>query len=234
MADIQNMPLIRINLLPPERRRVSFDWLPKAVAMSLFVLAVGSALAVNFHYAWRAMQLRGQKSKIESKIASIQPDVNRVRAMEDEIQVLHKKEAVINELVVGRIEWARKLNQLSDILPPRIWLEKVSLDTEKPSGGRNAGPARKVLRIVGVTRALEHARSLEAAFIYNIMHSPFMDDFETVQLMDSSLTEWQGDRKVTVWRFQLQLPLKSKKQTPDAPPSNTDSKRKSSPEGGRV
>jgi Tfp pilus assembly protein PilN len=210
MPNAKNRSMITINLLPPDRRRMSVDWLPKAAAICIATLAIGAVLALNAYYAFGNMALRQNKATIESEIAEIQPEVDRVKRMESEIAVLHRKETVINDLVLNRIEWARKLNQLSDILPARVWLEEVALVKEKGVQARDAAP-RKVLRIVGLTQAMDHARSLEAAFIYNIMHSPFMEDFESVQLVKSERTEWSGDKSFTVWKFELNLPLKNEK-----------------------
>lgn len=222
MTRDKNPSMITINLLPKDRARVSLDWLPRVVAAVAMVLIVGSVLAVNFYYAVGNLQLRQDKSQLERQIASIQADVQRVRAMEQEIEVLHRKEGIIKDLVLNRIEWARKLNQLSDILPARVWLENVALVQEKNSARANKNePPKKVLRLVGATRALDHARSLEAALIYNIMHSPFMEDFETVQLVKSELDEWKGGSKEIVWTFEIQLPLKSRNAA-SGPPAGTD------------
>lgn len=223
----QNRPvLITINLLPGDRKRVSFDWVPKVLTIAAVILVASSVMAVNFYYVIGNMALRSRKAGLEGRIAAIQSDVERVRAMEKEIDVLHRKQDIINDLVVNRIEWARKLNQLSDILPAQVWLEEVALVVPKGRDAAKKGEQpQKILRVVGVTNALEHARSLEAAFIYNIMHSPFIDDFETVQLVKSERTEWSGSRNFTVWQFELQLPLRKRGQ-PATPPESDKAKKK--------
>lgn len=115
--------MIRINLLPvraSKKREAGKQWL------ALF--AVVTVVAVVGNYLWYADAQRRHQA-IKQRITRYQADVNtlntiigEVKNIKAEKQAMEEKLAILKKLRDGRTGPVRVFDELSNILPERLWL----------------------------------------------------------------------------------------------------------------
>ena len=221
--------MITINLLPKERRKVAsnllFNLIVVALTLTLVVMSVGAAVGVHIV----AATLNARLSDVESQLEERAEVIDLVARLEEYKGILDQKEEVIDTLVKGRIEWGRKLWEMSHLVPPRVWLERLQLETvivkeklrppEDASTRRraNAPQFREVrtdyLHIYAVTHDLGEKTSIIGDFISRLRaDDSFFEDFETVEFQEGEELPWiaREENSPPVWRFRLTLKVKSK------------------------
>ncbi len=221
--------MITINLLPKERRKVASNLLFNlaVVTVTLTLVVVSVAAAVGVHVV--AATLNGRLNDVESQLEERAEVIDLVTRLEDYKEILDQKEEVIDTLVRGRIEWGRKLWEMSHLVPPKVWLERLQLETvivkekirppENDSGRRRAtAPQFREIRtdylhIYAVTHDLGKKSSIIGDFIDRLRSDEmFFEDFETVDFQEGEELPWivREENSPPVWRFRLTLRVKSK------------------------
>jgi len=136
--------MIEINLLPEEYRKKDAQAKRMDLAkfnvqnLPLFKIA-GAALAVMVAVPvllfFIGLYARAHLSSMEKRYNQMAPAKVEADALKSEIEMVNKKMQAIDELMVKRFSWARKLNDLSDSVTPGIWLTELSYSeklTERP------------------------------------------------------------------------------------------------------
>lgn len=129
--------MIEINLLPQEMRKkesrfksidlgdIDFKSLPlKNIAI------VAAAALVCLHVLLFALGVNG-KSKaaaLSKKYGLIAEQNKDALNLKEQVELIQKKVAAIDELMVKRFGWAKKLNDLSDSITPGIWISSLEYD----------------------------------------------------------------------------------------------------------
>jgi len=204
--------MIEINLLPQEMRKkeprfksidlgeIDFKNLPlKNIAIVAAVVLIGLHLLLFVSGAY-------SKSKITDftkKYSSIEAQNKDALSLKEQVDLIHRKVAAIDELMVKRFAWSKKLNDLSDSVTPGIWIasleynEKLSERSiqliQKSTGGKDKAPAPKKstekmmlknLIISGYASSMgEQGTSLIGKFIQNLKDNPgFYADFYEIEL----------------------------------------------------
>jgi Tfp pilus assembly protein PilN len=121
--------MIKINLLPVELRPRKKTVLPVR-EMSLWggviaAVLVFSYLAVGFRIVRENTKLAALKKEYED----LRPEYEKVMKLKADKERLEAKIAVMEKLLVQRMLWSKKLNQLSDLMPPQVWLSSVAVIT---------------------------------------------------------------------------------------------------------
>lgn len=228
--------MITINLLPKTRRKAAsnllFNLIVVAVTLALVVLSVGAAVGVQVVAVSLGAQLRNVEEQLEERAEVI----NLVTQLEEYKKILDRKEQVINTLVGGRVEWGRKLWDIARLVPPRVWLERLRLETvitqekirppeDTSSRSRAATPRFREIRndylhIYAVTHDLERKSSIIGDFIDRLRSdASFFEDFETVDFQEGEEQAWILREKESppVWRFRLTLKLSPKGRAETSP-----------------
>lgn len=135
--------MIEINLLPQEMRKKAPRFKPiefgaldlKNIPVKNIAIAVAAALLV-LHVALFAI---GSYSKsiardLSKKYNTLLPEKKEAINLKAQIDLINRKVAAIDELMVKRFSWSKKLNDLSDSVTPGIWLS--SLEYEEKLGER--------------------------------------------------------------------------------------------------
>lgn len=133
--------MIEINLLPEELRKKEPQF--KSIDLSKFkvniqgihLLKIGGGVASVLVVITVILFLMGIYTKInlaslEKRYRDISPKRKEAEALKSQIEAINKKVKAIDELMVKRFGWARKLADLSDSVTPGIWLTELSY-TEK-------------------------------------------------------------------------------------------------------
>ncbi|MBE7560642.1 PilN domain-containing protein [bacterium] len=214
--------MITINLLPTQRKRVTAPQPNQAVIMLLAgVLAAGS-LAVAYYYRHELSGRRARLAAVEDEQNAYKADVAIAQDYQARLDQLQKRKALIDELLFSGPEVARKLNQISDLAPAKVWLEEIRMEVEKKQEQRVVmqGETRTTrtvqveyttLTLTGVTEDLANGQTLVAEFISRLQNSPFMADIVgEIKPLYQRAEEWLPNvsapgAKRPVWRFRISM-----------------------------
>jgi Tfp pilus assembly protein PilN len=229
---MQSQNLVQINLLPPERRPQPGKWVAQAALLLAMVsIAAGSVVAsvvVNI----MVFQEESAMKKATEQIQLLREDLDEVAMLEAEENLLTTKQRIIDELILKRMEWAPKLNMISDLLPQHIWLERLYVKTEtkkirvrpnrEPGQSRTQAMSRPQVKTIytdylyinAVTHRVDDDVRLVAQMIKNLQQSEefVSDDFTYIDHLHSELGPWlQRDKESQdVFRFQIECKMKSR------------------------
>jgi len=129
--------MIEINLLPDELKkgRPGLKKLDlanlnlKNIPVVKIGLIVAGILIVLHAALFASATYSGMNLKeVSKKYNEIMPSVREAEVLKSRSVMMVKKVNSINELMVKRFSWARKLNALSDSMTPGIWLTEISYD----------------------------------------------------------------------------------------------------------
>ncbi|MFN8005684.1 MAG: PilN domain-containing protein [Terriglobia bacterium] len=119
-------PPIPLNLLP-ERKRVRHSgwvWIP---TYALVVANIALALILLCSKPWLD---RRYALTLESEIHRLEPEVKKVRSVEDQIQALQKRTGLLNQLKQSQTQILEALNELAKILPKSSYLFDLTLKNQ--------------------------------------------------------------------------------------------------------
>jgi Tfp pilus assembly protein PilN len=222
--------LVQINLLPPEQRPQPARWMAKAAILMAVVMITAGSIVASIVVNVMVLQQRAAVNAADRQVMAMKDELAEVAMLEEKERTLQTKQKIIDELIVKRMEWAPKLNLISDLLPDDIWLERLYVKTDtkkvrvrpKPTTSRTATPQRPIIKTLytdylyldAITHKIGEDARLIAQMIKNLQQSPaFMgEDFEYVDHKHSELGPWQQRDKESpqVWRFQLECKMKSR------------------------
>jgi hypothetical protein len=206
--------MIEINLLPEEMRKKqprfkSIDVSAlKSSGLALKDIPVKRAavIAVSSLVAFHALLLginffaRGSIASSRASMEKIAPQKKEYDLLKSQSELINKKVSAIDDLMVKRFSWAKKLNNLSDSMTSGIWLSellydermderpaKISADAMSKKESARARPDRTLLRyliISGYASSMgEEGTALIGKFIKNLKESgEFFSDFGNIEL----------------------------------------------------
>ncbi|HRK62739.1 MAG TPA: hypothetical protein PLY88_09385 [Candidatus Omnitrophota bacterium] len=158
--------MIKINLLPPELRPVKKSKSPKASAPGVpalvsnkqMVLGGGLAVAVVFFavtllFYFDYLGLKGRLVKVNQDFAAIQPSVQEVRSLEQEVSsVLQAERDFLNAHILNKAALTSILQTISESLPEGVWLTALSIN--------NSGKKRS-FQIQGVVSGIKDKTNIQ-------------------------------------------------------------------------
>jgi len=128
--------MIEINLLPEELRKKKSEpvfnlnmdadklkfWLGGGVIAVLVLIVITFSLGSFIRKA--------QIKNLAAKEKGFSGRISEIDSVNKEINILKAKMAVLDQLTKRNFLWAEKLNQLSDLVLPGIWFNRVYTDSE--------------------------------------------------------------------------------------------------------
>lgn len=214
-----------INLLPLEMR-------PKEATPLKLIATLYAGVAVIFSLLMWAVTLQVAVippkevmiSDLNSEIAALKPEADYYDRLKAENEALSKRAQMVDDLRARRIEWARKLDQLWDIVDSSrtSWLQSFGMsETDAVDDGKKKGEAKEKLPMltlqVMTSRFQDEASPLDMTaeslikeFIDHIKsHEEFVRDFDIdpPSSWTVSDTKWLSHRRLTI---QYQLILRAK------------------------
>ncbi len=122
--------MIRINLLPPERRpRISTLRLDLGVLILAFVLVGGAILMTHLWISSEVKDLERIHEAREAENLALMAEVARVRRMENELKSIESKIRIITDIRSIQALPVRYVDALISLLPEeRIWFETFHLE----------------------------------------------------------------------------------------------------------
>lgn len=196
--------MIEINLLPEELKK-SQPKLRKADLSKLNLqnipvikIAIASiAVLISVHFLLFAIGMYAKFSiaSLSKNDEKISPKKKEAETLKRQREMINKKVSAIDELMVKRFSWARKLNDLSDSVTPGIWLRNISYEEKiiQPAGGKEKKellkssapkPMLKYLMMSGYASSMgEQGAALVGKFMKSLKENrDFYADFSDIQL----------------------------------------------------
>lgn len=137
--------MIKVNLLPPEYRKVDGTPVARFVTLVLGVFLTASAMSVwGYVHFGMLEEVRERRRGLEEERAGLQKLADRSLALLEEFKEYQRRRETIEEIDKTRILWSRKLDQLADLIHNKgqtdrhqVWLSDVraSSSSSKNSGG---------------------------------------------------------------------------------------------------
>jgi Tfp pilus assembly protein PilN len=131
--------MIRINLLPPEYRKVDGTPIARFVSTTAGVLVVACA-AGAWGYVHMALldKARDERAQKEEELTALKAQAERSQALVREFKEYERRRKTIEQIGASRILWSKKLDELADIIHNKgdvkrhlVWLNSV-----RTQGGR--------------------------------------------------------------------------------------------------
>ena len=228
--------MIEINILPEELRKkkrqssaigVSKMSLRKLPLINMVAMAVGIILSTQL-VLFVVGVITGMGCKaLDKSYKEMLPKKKETENLKTQVGKMNKKVAAIDELMVKRFSWAKKLNDLSDSMTPGIWLTELKYDEKmgemqlpaapkslkKKGTGENIPTTVKVvlryLKISGMASSMgEEGTALIGRFIKNLKaDNEFYSDFSDIEL-GTITREKMEDQEVM--KFNITCPFKIK------------------------
>lgn len=205
--------MLKINLLPPElRRRKKRKVVVFEATQTLLILIIVCELIaflsvyvfINIKVTNKQKELKG----IRAEIDKLQEEVREVRNLEEDAKKLEKRIQIIDQLMFSRLSWARKLNELSNLVPENVWLVSLSLSQAAVSQPGGSSVSRGTLLLKGKVLGLPGEKSVDliGVFINNLKFSPsFFETFSDIEFLGTT-KESTGDKEIV--SFDLRCPFK--------------------------
>jgi Tfp pilus assembly protein PilN len=111
-----------VDLLPEERRKRHSRWtLAPTYALAGILLFI--LLAMGLH---GPLQMRKYSQLLNNEVMGLEPEVRKMRSVEEQMQNLERRTAAINKFRKGNYQLLAALNELSIILPSDSWIMDLS------------------------------------------------------------------------------------------------------------
>lgn len=167
-AELREKKKLKLNLKPLFKTKLVYIILGSIV---LFHLLLQIIAMVNTR---RIGALKRNCQELSSQKA----EMGRLKA---ELVELNSKIPLIEQLIINRVAWSKKLNIISDLLVDGIWLEEISLGGDKTKADQQA-LEYLVIRGSAASKAKDET-ALIGRFMQNLKDDPnFCDDFIDIEL----------------------------------------------------
>ncbi len=131
--------MIRINLLPPEHRKVEGTPVLRFVVTAVGVVVIaGAAGAWGYVHMALLDKAREEREQKEKDLAALKLQAERSQALLREFKEYERRRKTIEQIGASRILWSRKLDELADIIHNKgdvkrhlVWLNSI-----RTAGGR--------------------------------------------------------------------------------------------------
>ncbi|MCX5665641.1 MAG: hypothetical protein NT036_01130 [Candidatus Omnitrophica bacterium] len=199
--------MIEINLLPEESKKkkrsseimdVSEMSMPSLPLIGIAAWAVGVILVIQVILFFMGVMTGTTFKSLSREYKDILPKKLETEKLKAQVDTTNKKVAAIDELMVKRFSWEKKLNALSDSMTPGIWLTELEYDEKVSSVTKSAdaGSAKKkspqateeaisrYLILYGAASSMgEEGTALIGRFIKSLKDDPdFYSDFSDIEL----------------------------------------------------
>jgi hypothetical protein len=203
--------MIEINLLPEEAKKkkrspakidVSAIKMPDLPIVSIAGWTIGAVLIVQLIlFAIGGVGATTLKS-LSREYKGILPKKQETEKLKIQVDIMNKKVGAINELMVKRFSWEKKLNSLSDSMTPGIWLTELQYDEKPVEPSKTDSALSRYLILSGAASSMgEEGTALIGRFIKSLKDDPaFYSDFSGIEL-DTIKREKTKDQEIMTFKI---------------------------------
>ena len=217
----------RINLLPAELRapeRTSFGTMLLVTGGTVLV-ALSVVMLVAVHLIWLPAAIDSKQERAARRVQK-ERTAKQNDKLKAQITPFEHRRKTIKDIFAGRILWAKKLDQLCDLIPEDIWLDKIELREAKSAGKgkQTEGPTLTLdCHVVGTdeSRIADFLRTLKEDIARK---EDFFDDFLSIERPGWKAEVFKDFKQQFGFAFKLILHMKSLQARAAAKSSKTPSK----------
>src|SRR6185295_10805605 len=129
----EGLTMIKVNLLPPEYRKVEGTPVARLVATiaGVFLVACAAGVWGYVHVAILA-QVKDERTQKEEELASLKAQAERSQSLLKEFKEYQRRRETIEKIGSQRILWSKKLDELADLIHNKgdtkrhlVWLGSI-------------------------------------------------------------------------------------------------------------
>ncbi|NOZ23613.1 MAG: hypothetical protein GXP25_21260 [Planctomycetes bacterium] len=201
--------MIQINLLPKELRRSEPTPWPKLLALLASLIVILSVGLIMIYYRFNVLPtVLLERDSTKEEMQGLQERAKEADELEKEIKDFEMREKTILEIRRDRWLWAKKLDQIVDIVPAYIQLESLSVkETQGRRRNQDMGPT---IEMDCLSKSADE-RNI-AKFRRRIINSPLWEDINDMPEWPYAL-EYVDDKPVLKFKAVLVLWAKGAKKT---------------------
>ncbi len=125
--------MIKVNLLPPEYRKVDGTPIARFVTLAVGVFLTATAISVwGYVHMGMLAEVRDQRTQLEEELVGVKQLADRSQALLREFKEYQRRRETIEKIGASRILWSKKLDELADIVHNKgdqkrhlVWLESI-------------------------------------------------------------------------------------------------------------
>ena len=186
--------MLRINLLPEERRKTPQSKVEQLHRTPLMAVLIGVAVALPLVLLMPIQVSTRQLQRLNGEIAGLKPHQEELVKLQRFLETLKGQESALQTLSKGGGLWAQRLNIISDATPEGVWFTEMILDPQKGLLLRGSAIGRSDPGMVNVGR-----------FVHSLKADPiFMAMVKDIQI-ESIKRVQEGD--VEVMQFTVNCTL---------------------------
>ncbi|MEW6355951.1 MAG: hypothetical protein AB1696_06490 [Planctomycetota bacterium] len=199
--------MIQINLLPKELRRSEPTPWPKLLALLASLVVILSVGLIMIYYRFNVLPMvLLERDRAKEEMQGLMARAKEADDLEKEIKDFEVREKTILEIRKARWLWAKKLDQLVDLIPPYIQVESLGIrETQSRRKTQELGPTLEMDCLSGGTDERNIAK-----FRRKIISSPLWEDINEMPEWPFSL-EYVDDQPVLKFKAVLVLWAKGAK-----------------------
>jgi Tfp pilus assembly protein PilN len=204
--------MIEINLLPAELRPTQPTPVPKLLALlgaGLFLLAEG-LLLVYFHFNLNPAA-QDRLKEIQAELKAKLDQAAKADALHAEIDDFKLRAKTIIQIRQARTLWAKKLDQIIDIVPDYVWLSAITV-TEGQGGKK---PTGATITLSCLSMSSDEKRI--SSFLRGIKSHPVGKEIASISDPSYTLTEITTPTKEKLDALKFNLVIELKPRTPSGP-----------------
>lgn len=135
--------MLKVNLLPEDRRQRERTPLPRFIVLLVGVAIITSELAICGYGYMQWQTLLSEKERLQSRVKELQPKVETFNKLKEDISQLKQRKNILEEIrpegLKEKYQWSYAIDQLFTVIDesPGVWIENLSGQMEK-NGGRGA------------------------------------------------------------------------------------------------
>lgn len=169
--------MIEINLLPEEMRKQKKSPFKLDLEVGKLKILIGGGvvcvliLSLAILSAGASLRKR-QVVRLMSEEQKLAPQKSQVESVDKDMSVLKTKLSVLGEITQRDFLWSKKLNELSSLVLPGIWLTRVYTDSDERLVIEGSVISKKGKAMASVGKFMKNIRE----------HSSFFKDFSNIKL----------------------------------------------------
>lgn len=126
--------MLRINLLPPEKRKLKKTPLYAFVPLVIGVAIVMAVVAGSAFLYFETQAVQQQRAQQEAHLARLMPVVQEHDSLQKQLQDLNERIKKVLDVTQRDIEWSRTLKNVLEVFGknPKVWVDEITfLDTQR-------------------------------------------------------------------------------------------------------
>ncbi|MFQ5843644.1 MAG: PilN domain-containing protein [Planctomycetota bacterium] len=208
--------MIRVNLLPPEYRKLESTPLARFIAIRVGALLIASELGVYGYVRYSELRsVREVRTATEAEYQNKKAQADVSLNLRKEIQAYEARRKAIQQVASRRILWSRKLDEFLDILHNKgdrheyfVWLKKLQVAPPRAQGRRKGPGSGGNFTFEGFSESIEFSKvtNLRNA----VRKDAFFRDFQRISRPNFEAIIWDDEKTPDrAGRFSFSLELKA-------------------------